>query len=314
MKTIRITPGLGNQMFQYAFLLNYKLKGETVKLDLFPCVHIKNHNGYELERIFKIKEETLNLSERLKITGPFLFIGESEATFLKIINKIIELLFNKKDFIMTKRILKEYGVSKDFFYKKDYSEVEGFKYFVGFFQSYKYFQKYDNVVRKTFSFPNIGESDTKNFEVLKKIKDSESISMHIRRGDYLKFPDLNICNKDYYKRAFKLFESIILKRANAVKKNIKIFVFSNDIKWCKENLDFINDYNVVFVAWNKGKNSYKDMQLMSECQHNIIPNSTFSWWGGYLNKNPDKIVVAPKYWANGIMTTNDLCPKNWNLV
>ena len=93
-------------------------------------------------------------------------------------------------------------------------------------------------------------------------------------------------------------------------KNPYFFIFSNDIEWCQENIKLENSY---YVDWNTGENSYKDMQLMSLCKHNIIPNSTFSWWGAWLNKNPNKIVIAPEKWFNECSNINDLgiVPEKW---
>lgn len=138
----------------------------------------------------------------------------------------------------------------------------------------------------------------------------------MRRGDYLsnQYEYLNICNLNYYKKAFSYLEDKLLNGKKEERDKIKILVFSDDIKWCKNNFNFLKDFNVVYIDWNKGKSSYKDMQLMSECNYNIISNSTFSWWGAYLNNYDDKIVIAPKYWLRGVKTTGDRVPEDWLLV
>ena len=130
-------------------------------------------------------------------------------------------------------------------------------------------------------------------KLLGELKKKFSCSLHVRRGDYLKDPDFcGICDLDYYKKAV---ETVLSK----TKKQVTFLVFSNDINWCKENLadDFAGN-EVIYVDWNTGKDSYKDMYLMSQCQANIIANSSFSWWGAYLNESPNKLVVSPLRYKN----------------
>lgn len=93
MKVIRITPGLGNQMFQYAFILNFKQKGEMIKLDLSPCFNSKKHNGFELENVFNIQEKKINFLEKIRFNGPFFYYKDREITFVKFINKIVSKFF-----------------------------------------------------------------------------------------------------------------------------------------------------------------------------------------------------------------------------
>jgi hypothetical protein len=111
------------------------------------------------------------------------------------------------------------------------------------------------------------------------------------------------CNLDYYNKAIKI---IINKVENPI-----FFIFSDDINWCKENIK-IKDHEIIYVDWNVGDNSYIDMQLMSTCKHNIMANSSFSWWSAWLNKNKDKIVISPYKWFNSDdMDCSDLIPESW---
>lgn len=306
MKIIRITPGLGNQMFQYALLLNYKLKGEDIFLDLAPCKNSQKHNKFELGSIFGIKYAEPTFFQKLKLIGPSFYIKSREITFLKLINKILTKILNKRITLSTKKYIIEKESDKEFNFNKEYLEVKNDVYFDGYFNSYKYFENIKEEIKKIFRFPEF--KDEKNIGLLLKIKESESVSIHIRRGDYLSGVNLNICDKNYFENAFNYIKNTV---ANL---NIRIFIFSDDIEWCRNNLNFLKDYENIFVDWNKKADSYKDMQLMSECKHNIIPNSTFSWWAAYLNKNPKKIVVAPKYWFKNVKTTGDRCEKGWHLV
>lgn len=305
MKIIRVTPGLGNQMFQYAFLLNYKLKGEEVYLDLAPCKHSKKHNSYELERIFNIKEKEVSFWNKFKLIGPSFYIGSREITLLKLVNKVIEKLFGDKYIFDSKNYIFEKEANQEFNFNSKYLELKDDKYIAGYFNSYKYFENIQDEIRKVFTFPEMLETDKKNFEVLNNIRDSQSVSIHVRRGDYIG-SNLDVCDLVYYERAVAKILEILMTR-DIDKENIKFFVFSDDINWCKSNFVFLNVYNTIYIDWNKAENSYKDMQLMSECKHNIIPNSTFSWWGAWLNKNTEKIIVVPKYWFKNILNSRDRC-------
>ncbi len=121
-------------------------------------------------------------------------------------------------------------------------------------------------------------------------------------GDYVNHPiHGGICTMDYYQQAIDIMKSKIV--------NPKFFIFSNDIEWCHSHLKLAD---AVYITGNKGENSYRDMQLMSMCKHNIIANSSFSWWGAWLNNNPDKIVIAPAKWFNDPkINTRDLIPDDW---
>lgn len=140
--------------------------------------------------------------------------------------------------------------------------------------------------------------------LLEKLQNEEnSVSLHIRRGDYLQKKHWDavghICQKTYYNRA-------INEMGKHVKKPI-YYVFSEDLDWVKNNLKL---EKAVYVDWNKGKDSWQDMMLMSLCHHHIICNSTFSWWGAWLGTYPKKIVIGPQQWSSK-MNSNEIMPKSW---
>ena len=139
----------------------------------------------------------------------------------------------------------------------------------------------------------------KNKELKEYINNNFCVAVHIRRGDYLNYSYLNeICNKQYYDQAIQYFKN---------KYNFCSFVFfSDDILWCKEKFKEIK--NSIFVDWNTKDQSYLDLYMMSLCQNNIIANSTFSWWGAYLNNNNEKIVICPKFWNQRTLTNHLICP------
>jgi len=174
--------------------------------------------------------------------------------------------------------------------------------FDGYWQSEKYFIDIKNIITEELSLKKkyIDEIE-KN--LINKIKNNNSVSIHIRRGDYVNDKTTNLhhgtCPLDYYHRAIK----IIL--ANN-KKSI-FFIFSDDIDWVKKNLKLLHPS--FFISGNK---DYEDLFLMSLCKHNIIANSSFSWWAAWLNNNPNKTVAAPKKWFNNPhQNTKDLIPKPW---
>lgn len=257
MKHIFFTGGLGNQMFQYAFYLSMKDKGISCKLNTSAYQYLKMHNGYELERVFGVEGEY-----------------DSDKSHI---------------YILWVRLLRKYQIPFLVFKDRDFEycpEVYTAKqsYLDGLWISPHYFETIREKVLKCFSFKNISVN---NIEIVKEISSVNSVSLHIRRGDYLNSPNYNVCDEKYYEQA--------IHHINSVVKTPVYYVFSDDPEWCKY---FMNTFNVQFkiVDWNKGKDSYQDMFLMSQCKHNIIANSTFSWWGAWLNTNEKKIIVAPHSW------------------
>lgn len=175
---------------------------------------------------------------------------------------------------------------------------------VGYWQSEKYFVAYRNLILKVFSFHQLPNGI--NRKLISKIKKTESVSIHVRRGDYVHVKTTNnfhgVCNVNYYQKAIKYLSGKL--------KNPSYYVFSDDIEWCKQNLGIKG--NVIYVEHNLGDKSWEDMRLMSLCKHNIIANSSFSWWGAWLNQNPAKIVIAPKQWfKDATVNTDDLIPDQW---
>ena len=285
MLVIACTSGLGNQMFQYAYYLNQKtfLQDKCIKFDITWFNKNKGHNGYELEKIFDVKIDYAELEDIRESGKPINRID-------KIKNKI---LFKRKPWYSP---APNYAIT---YIPELCDHEEG--YFLGFWQSEKYFKNVAEKIRKDFNFKV--PLDARNLILKTDIEKNNSISMHIRRGDYLEPQNklFQVCTIDYYKNAINFIEQHVI--------NPKYYIFSNDIPWCKENLKL---QNAVYVDWNTGADSYKDMQLMSYCKHNIIANSSFSWWGAWLNNNPDKIVCVPEKWFDlPDCETKDVCPDEW---
>jgi hypothetical protein len=282
MLIIKVKGGLGNQMFQYALYKSLKSLGRTVKLDISWYSRNNLHNGYELERVFGITPEYASIEECFKL-------GDIELNKIYLLKK---MFFPKKTHYFEKVL---------FSFDQEVFTCDK-AYFEGSWQNEKYFKNIREEILDEFSFKNI---DSRNKRFSELISSENSISIHVRRGDYVSNPKAaklhgNICNIGYYNKAINLMNKQI--------KDPKYVIFSDDIEWCIENLH-LNE-NSTLVDRNKGVDSYKDMYLMSKCRHNIIANSSFSWWGAWLNRNPEKIVVAPKKWVNN-MNTVEICPKEW---
>lgn len=146
------------------------------------------------------------------------------------------------------------------------------------------------------------------FKFISDIKDTESVSIHFRRGDYVTNKSYLVLDLKYYYNAVELIRSKL--------KNPNFYIFSDDIDWVKRN--FKNKLKSKITFQDCNLSNIEDLMLMSNCKHNIIANSTFSWWGAWLNKNLDKIVIAPsKFFKDDIYNTNlksTYYPQNWIII
>jgi hypothetical protein len=158
---------------------------------------------------------------------------------------------------------------------------------IGYFQSEKYFKKYEQLIRSVYDFSNTVSSDVK--EKYDTMNINHAVSIHVRRGDYLDFPEIHpLCSLEYYKKCI-----------DAMCKDTQFFLFTDDAEWCSR---VFNHDRCHIVCDNP---DYIDMYLMSQCANNIISNSSFSWWGAWLNKNKNKKIFAPKRWFGSKATCND---------
>lgn len=274
MRLIKITGGLGNQMFIYAFYLQMRKRFNSVFIDLSDMVHYNVHYGYEMNRVFNLPHTEFCMNQKLK--------------------KVLEFLFFKT--ILER---KQKGNMKP--YTKKY--LWPLIYFKGFYQTEKYFADIKDEVRQAFSF-DMSLANAKSKEMVFEMDQTKhSVSIHIRRGDYLQPKHWEaigqICQLDYYKNAIAEIEKRV--------ENPVYYVFSEDLKWVKDNL---NLKNAVYIDWNKGEDSWQDMMLMSHCHHHIICNSTFSWWGAWLDSRKDKIVIGPQQWTK-YENSDTILPKEW---
>lgn len=281
MKIVRFLGGLGNQMFQYAFYLSLSKNFRAVKADLSKFKAYELHNGYELDKVFGIQ-----LTEASKFETRLLDSQDRKWWYRK-----LRKILNKKN---------AYTEEKELFnYDKDIFKDKKDRLYWGYWQNINYLTEITPILKKEFTFKP--ELDSKNRETLIAIDQSNSVGIHVRRGDYVNDPLLGgIASLDYYLSAIEL----IIQKVD----NPSFFIFSNDINWCKENFNLAR---TSYIHGNNGNKAYIDMLLMSKCKHQIIANSSFSWWAAWLNENPEKTVIAPKKWANGIDNSKDVCPASW---
>jgi len=281
---VKIIGGLGNQIFQYAYAKSLQQKGYIVKLDISSFKKYKLHGGYFLDRY--LIDIGIASQEELRRYG--------DQGFFSVLRKKIR-------FVNSKSLVEE-----SFFFNNELMFPRDNSYIEGYFQSERYFQEIRSVILLQISLKKkLSEYSSQIESQIKKCK--ISCSIHIRRGDYLTDNTTNkvhgVLGLDYYKRATKLLENKGISP--------QYYVFSDDIKWAEDNLDI---KNLIFIKSPKQRVPNEDIYLMSLCNHNIIANSTFSWWGAWLNQNRDKVVISPLQWFldDGMnKDTFDLIPPVW---
>jgi len=293
MIVVKVIGGLGNQLFQYAFGRNLSIKNKTtLKIDLTdfkkylpPNVDPKKAKPAILK--FKIKASLATYSDlELFDFKPLCFLN-----FLKKISNRSFYIFAS---IFKNNYFYEFNYFK--FYKINLINKICY-YFNGFWQNEKYFLD----SRKEL----IQDIDLKKYSyrhkiLLKKISQSDSVSIHIRRGERIR--------KIYHKNFPMPRINYYIKAINLIKKKINkpfFFIFSDDILWAKKNLKLKNKYFV------DGYSDCEDLISMKTCKNNIISNSTFSWWAAWLNINCSKIIICPKKWTIILGKDFSPCPTNW---
>lgn len=281
----RLQGGMGNQMFQYALGRDLSIKyGVPFKIDV-ESYKIKNavERHYDLD-VFNIVEDIANEKE-----VPFFYRNSNRNLFLSKLNSVLN------------KFLKNKGKETSFSFDSNILEVGLDIYLDGYWQSPKYFENIEDIIRKDFILKN---KLSLNIENLKEvIKKENSLCIHVRRGDYVGNSHHEVVGQEYYKQAIEKMKSLTTID--------KIYVFSDDIKWCEENMSF--EFPSMFVGEEyAGQKAEGHMTLMSACHNFIIPNSSFAWWSAFLSENKDKKVIVPKQWfPDESINSSDLIPKEW---
>ena len=273
MIIIQLKGGLGNQMFQYALYRELLHRGRQVKID--------DVKGFEHDKLrvpvldrFGIEYERATPAEVVKITD----------SYMDIFSRIRRKLTGRR----TKEINEKEGI-----FDPKILEVED-AYLVGYWQSDKYFpsQPVIEEIQEVFGKrPQEIMHDSVSWSTLQQIECCESVSIHVRRTDYIDEEHNavhNLCSEKYYKNAIKMVRDA---HPNAV-----FFIFTDDREWCKTHC---KGHNFITVELQEGEfTDVADMLLMSRCKHHIMANSSFSWWSVWLNDSPEKMVIAPAKWIN----------------
>lgn len=284
MVIVELSGGLGNQMFQYALYLKLKSLGKDVEIDTSLCNSQDASRYQKLADAFGIELEPIPVKEANRIRG--FAVGGS-----KVVNLFYRLTKSKKITIYEDKI-DDY---QDCIFELDDVLLSGY------WQSEQYFASIKDEIKKAFTFHYISDENQK---LAQKMCDENSVSIHIRRTDYLN--DTNrliygdICTENYYENAIKYMRSHLDSPI--------FYVFSDDVEWIK-NSSIITD-DMIIVENNNYDKSYQDMFLISSCKNNVIANSTFSWWGAYLKTNVG-LVVCPSRWLNNHDVIDNIVCANW---
>ncbi len=284
MKIVNIIGGLGNQMFQYAFAVALQKKNpeEEVLIDTshFHYIFSKSwggtnlHNGYEIDKIFP--------NANLKTATPRQLMKVSWYMPNYVLSRLVRKYFpiKKTEFIQRREDI--------FVYQPEAMNQDGDRYFEGNWESACFFSDCRDEVQRVFMH---GKPNDVNSGYIEQMEREESVAIHVRRGDYMNGTKWSgICTLDYYKKGV---DTILTDGKQHV-----FYIFSNDIPWCEANIKpLLMGHRVVIVTENTGKDSCWDMFLMTHSKDLIIANSSFSWWGAFLNKRGGR-VMAPNKWLN----------------
>ncbi len=282
MIIVRMLGGLGNQLFCYAYAKSLQQRGYDVKIDVstfkFSKIDSYEFDKYDIDIPISTQEENKKLFNNSFISKVLRRFG------IDISEKVRE-----KSLLFDEKLLR----------------IDDGSYVDGYFQNEKYFKDIREILLNQIIINQAISNYTKY--VKKQIKDrTNSCSIHIRRGDMANETNMKIhgiCSLEYYQDAIKYLENKLGK--------LNYFIFSDDIEWCKSNL---NISDAIFVDSKEKRIAHEDIYLMSLCEHNIIANSSFSWWGAWLNSNLDKICIAPKAWfADKELQEQsiDIVPESW---
>lgn len=274
MKVVNIAGGLGNQMFQYAFALSIKhhYPNDIVYIDTHHYKGYGLHNGYELNKVFLNIEIPIAPIPKVRAVSRYI-------PHYKVSRVVRKLLPPRKS---------EFVEKCNYVFDPEVYKIDGDCYFEGYWQAEGYFAPVKAEIQQAFTFPI---PNFYNQTLLDAMKNTHCVGIHIRRGDYLNEPEfMGICDLNYYRQAIQMVLSS--------KRECAFYIFSNDIEWCKHHIaPLIVSHKVEYVVGNTKENSFWDMFLMSQCDELIIANSSFSWWGAYLNTCAERI-IAPKQWVN----------------
>ena len=285
----KLLGGLGNQMFQYATARRLAEKHSTIlKLDV---------TGFEEYKLRRYNLHCFQAWEYLATQTEIESIKGNQNIFSGLRRKFISKLDIKHP-------RNSWIIEKQFHFDADILESPNNVLLDGYWQSEKYFADITDILRREFAIKY--QQDIQSQKFADSIQNTEAVSLHVRRTDYVQNVLTNkihgTCDQDYYDRSVRY----IAERVT----NPHFFVFSDEPQWARDNLKL--DFPMTIVDCNDASRNYEDLRLISMCKHNIIANSSFSWWGAWLNSNLDKLVIAPQKWFNDeTRNTKDIIPERW---
>lgn len=282
MIIVRMVGGVGNQLFCYAYAKSLQQKGYDVKIDI---------STFKFNKIDSYEFDKYNIDIPIST------------------QKENEILFNNSSL---SKILKRFGIDisnkvreKSLLFDESLLRINDNSYVDGYFQNEKYFYDIREIILEQISINRPLSNFTKSIQ--KKINSlNNTCSIHVRRGDMAN--DINVkihgvCSVEYYNNAIEFLKNKLGE--------VNYFIFSDDFEWCRSNLKIDN---AIFVESDEHRIAHEDIYLMSLCDHNIIANSTFSWWGAWLNDNESQISIAPMEWFKDKKyqkQSQDIVPNRW---
>lgn len=281
--------GLGNQMFQYAAGRALSLmRGQPLLLDISGFDGYGLHQGFELKRVFNCPAEIADEADVRRVLG-----WQASPLARRILSRPAMAALRRDSLV----------VEPHFHFWPGLGRAPKDCYLIGYWQSENHFRDAADAIRQDFTFKQ--PLKTENARLAEQITQQNAVSLHVRRGDYVSNPQNRtthgVCSLDYYRAAVRYISDQV--------RQPYFFIFSDDIAWVKENLKMDTPHR--YIDHNHGIESYNDMRLMSLCRHHIIANSSFSWWGAWLNQSESKIVVAPEKWFADGKKAGDLLPQGW---
>jgi hypothetical protein len=284
--------GLGNQLFQYAVAraISFRFNSPLV-LDLTWFNEVLHQSGMTVRK-YALAPFDLPVQLQSSTTAPNKF-SQIQSTLRSLISRRLGIHFGEKRY-----------AESSFRFDKDVLNLQPPVWLSGYWQSHYYFDDVANIIRKDLSITCTLSKNSA--EILKKISNTDSICVHVRRGDYVTNKSASLfhglCTLEYYLKGVKLVTQGL--------KHPHGFVFSDDPEWVKANLDIGIDFTVVDV--NGPDDAHQDLWLMSACKHFVIANSSLSWWGAWLGNDAEKRVIYPNRWfTDSTINTSDLFPEEW---
>lgn len=298
MIIVKYKGGLGNQMFQYAMQLALEKKygKDQVLADTSHYLIHNEHNGYELDKVWGIQLATAS-REILKELSPYYYPGKM---FFCLPDKLKHIVRDNLQHRYRERKLRKDSCIREYYYRQqDHCSYEPEvwmleegqdRYLDGLWQNILYWEDVRADIQNAFRFQNESRYTYQDLTWKEQIENSCSVSIHVRRGDFIN-SKFDICSKDYYDKAMLRIQQELVKRGED-KDNIRYFIFTDDAAYVRTAFQDVSNKEIVF---HNTEDAVLDMELMSLCKHHIISNSTFAWWAAWLDTKEDALVIGPAY-------------------